>query len=197
MKKIALLALAASAAAIATPAMAAAPDVIGTINITGSVAEKCSVVPVTGDGSTFTANVPMGELAAADGTLKASATLASTFGTAGGAGLSVRVVCTSANPKIAVDADPLVSTSGVVAAGYTKTVDYQANVLVNKVGGSQTYSDDTISGGGTAVALGDRLAASGNNVTVSTSNWRTATTGALLVAATDYSGKITVTITPN
>jgi hypothetical protein len=139
----------------------------------------------------------MGELAASDGTLKASNTLASTFGTAGGSALSVRVVCTSANPKIAVDADPLVSSTGVVASGYTKTVDYKADVLVNKVGGSQTYSDDTITGGGTAVALGDRLAASGNNVTVSTSNWRTATAGALLVAANDYAGKITITITPN
>lgn len=192
MKKIALLALAAT---IATPSMAQTA-VTGTINITGTVAGKCSVVPVSGDGSTFTANVAMGELAATDGTLKATGTLATTFGTAGGSALSVRVVCTTATPTIAVDADPLVSATAA-PTGYANTVHYRANVLVAKATtASQTYTNDSDAAASSAVSIGDRLAATGNNVTVSTSDWHTPALGELLVAATDYSGKIVVTIAP-
>ena len=44
MKKIVLLALAASTVAVATPA--SAQNATGTVTITGSVADKCQVTPV-------------------------------------------------------------------------------------------------------------------------------------------------------
>jgi hypothetical protein len=192
MKKIALIALAASAA-IATPA--AAQTATGIVNITGSVAAKCMVVPIVtpaADGSTFGTTVAMGELAQSDGTLKDTATLAGTFGSVGGAGLSAHVVCTSAGTDVTVNADPLVSaTAG--GSGYTNTVNFTADVTFTKVSGPQIVSNASTAPAATAASLGARLAATGTNVSIATSAWNA--TG-ILVAATDYTGKITVVISP-
>ena len=195
MKKIALIAMTA-AAAIASPAMA--QTVTGTINITGSVAAKCMVVSGTAVSSTFGTTVAMGELSQADGTLKDGATLASTFNSVGGTGIAAHVVCTSADATVTVDADPLVSASGAGApTGYSNTVSYQADVTFTKTTGSSLVSNDTTAAAATSQALGGRLAASGTNVVVATSNWRTLGTGdELLTSGTDYSGKIVVTVSP-
>lgn len=194
MKKIALLALTA-AAVFATPA--AAQTVTGTINITGSVEAKCMVVSGGNASSTFGTTVALGELAQANGTLKDSATLAGTFNTVGGAGISAHVVCTSADATVTVDADPLVSPSGNGApTGYTNTVHYQADVTFTKTSGTVLVSNDTTAAAATSSALGGRFAATGSNISVATSSWRTPASGDLLTSGTDYAGKIVVTVSP-
>lgn len=189
MKKIALIAMTA-AAAIATPALA--QNATGTINITGNVAPKCFVIGGA-TGSTFTANVPMGELAQADGTLKTSADLSATFAEKGGAALDARVLCTSATPGVSVKAEPLVNTADA-GTGYDNTVDYQADVAFTLVSGTdQNVSDASTDDLATTDDLTARLNGVGTNVRVRTSNW--SATGTLV--AGDYNGKITVVVSPS
>lgn len=192
MKKIALVSIAALAAAIATPA--AAQSVTGTVNITGSVAAKCLVQTGSGTSSTFGTTVALGELAQADGTMKTD--LATTFSTVGGTGLSAKVVCTSANPTISVNANPI--TSAVAAGtGYDNSIDFQADVSVTTLSANASpYTNDSAATAGSATALGSRLANSADNVTISASNFRTNNLTDLLVAATDYAGSIVVVIAP-
>lgn len=194
MKKIALLALAASTAAIATPSMA--QDVTGTINISGSVANKCAVVTGSSTSATFGTTINMGELADTDGTLLPTATLEGTFVTQTAGANIARVVCTTLNPTISVDADPLVNSTSN-PTGYVNTVHFQADVAVTKVGSSQTYSNDSNAAPGSATPLGAALAATGNNVAITTSNWRTiSNSGQQMVAGAYNNGKIVVTIAP-
>lgn len=189
MKKIALLALA-TAAAISTPA--AAQNVTGTINITGVVGNKCFVLP--GAGSTFGGTVAMGELSQSNGTLEESSVLAAKFASAGTTAnaLTAEVLCTTANPLVTVTAEPLIS-AVTPDTGYTNRVDYKADVTFTRVTGTKTVSDSSTVAAGTTEALGGRLNGSGVNVSVATSEW--AASG-VLVAATDYTGKITVVVAP-
>ena len=186
MKKIALLAMTA-AAAIASPAMA--QTVTGTINITGTVAAKCFVVP--GAGNTFGTNVAMGELAQSDGTLKPSATLSSTFATVGGTGLTAQVVCTSANPEVSVNSEALVNTAAA-DPGYDNSVDYTADVTFTRVGGTTLVSDASSNPAATTATLPTRLTGTGTNISVATSGWSAA---GVLVAGS-YAGKITIVVAP-
>lgn len=187
MKKIALIALAASAA-IATPA--AAQTVTGTINITGSVAPKCLVVP--GNGSTFGGTVAMGELAQANGTLKPTATLETTFAAAGAAVLTAQVVCTSANPEVSVTSEPLANVA-VADAGYDNSIDYTADVTFSRVGPATTVvSDPSAVAAATTATLASRLTGTGTNVSVASSGW---TASGILVSG-NYTGKITILIAP-
>jgi hypothetical protein len=194
MNKIGLISLAALAAAIATPA--AAQSTTGTVDITGTVAAKCIVQTGSGTSSTFGTTVALGELAQADGTLKPSATLATTFNTVGGTGLSAKVICTTANPEISVNANPI--TSAVLAgAGYDNSIDFQADVTVTTLAANASpYSNDSAAAAGAATALGSRLANTASNVTIAASNFRTNNLTDLLVAATDYAGSIVVVIAP-
>ena len=84
--KTVLSMLAMGTAMIATSAMA--QDTTGTVNITGSVAPKCLVVP--GAGSTFDRTVALGELAGTDGKLRPN--LEADFNAAA---VTARVVCTT------------------------------------------------------------------------------------------------------
>lgn len=189
MKKIALIAMTA-AAAIATPAMAQSTSVTGTIDITGTVAPKCFVIGQA-VGSTFGTTVPMGELAQANGTLKASADLSAQFLTVGGAALDARVLCTTATPNVSVTAEPLVNT---VAAdtGYDNSIDFTADVTFTRVGGTTLVSDLSSNPAASTATLPTRLTGTGTNVEVRTSAWNAS---GVLVAG-DYTGKITVVIAP-
>ena len=192
MRKIVLLALAASAASVATPAFA--QNATGTVNITGSVADKCQVTPVI--GGNYVTSRDLLELSQADGTLEASATLATRFGVAGSTAPIFRVVCTTAAPKVSVNALPLLhATAGLqaLANGYTGTINYTANVKVSTVAGSEAVVDTTAAGS-TAVTLASRLAATGNNVEITTSLFNT--TASALLNAGSYSGQIVVTVSP-
>lgn len=186
MKKLALAALAASAA-IASPAMA--QNVTGTVVINGNVNAKCFVLP--GAGNTFGTTVEMGELAASDGTLLPSATLSSTFGTAGGAGLQAQVLCTSANPNVSVTANPLVNTAPA-DTGYDNSVDYTADATFTLVSGSQTVSDPSNVAASTDTALTGRLNGTGTNISIATSAWNAS--GVLVAGA--YTGSIVVVVSP-
>lgn len=191
MKKIALIAMTA-AAAIATPAMA--QNVTGTINITGTVGAKC-YVGSNPDGSTFGTTVALEELANPDGTLKDSGTLATKFGTAGGSGLTAKVVCNGAAPNVTVTADPLKNAAiadANVPEGYNNTVNYKAAVTFTLATGVATVND--VSGGaGTAQSLASGLSTTATtNVSVATSDW--VAPGVLIAGA--YAGKITILIKP-
>ena len=188
MNKIALLAVAASAV-IATPAMA--QNVTGTINLTGSVANKCSVSPSS--TATFGTTVNFGELAVANGTLRTD--LATTFGTK-----SFQIVCNTGTPKISVDANPLqISGATTPPTGYDNSIDFTASVAVATTGTSPApFTNDSAAAAGTATTIGGgMLANSASNVSVSTSNYRTNTLTDLLIADPSYTGNIVVVITPN
>ena len=189
MKKLALVSAAALVAAIATPA--AAQNVTGTVNITGSVAPKCLVVP--GAGGTFGTTVALGELAQADGTMRTD--LAATFDAA--AGLTARVVCTTAAPTISVDATAITAAAGAPAAGYDNSIDFDANVAVTYVGGSATFSNDSNDAALAATAIGGRLANNGSdNISITASDFHTNAVTDLLVADNSYAGSIAIVIAP-
>jgi type 1 fimbria pilin len=189
MKKIALIAMAASAA-IATPA--AAQTVSGTITLTGSVSDKCLVVP-GGGTSIFGQTVGFGELAQADGTLRAG--LATEFNALG---IGARVVCTTAAPSITVDATAL-ATAAAPAAGYDNSIDFLATVKVDTTDTADVpFTNDSGSANGVATPIGGRLANNGgNNITVEASNFRTNALTDILVASPTYTGSIVVSIAPN
>lgn len=187
MKKIALIAMAASAM-IATPA--AAQNVTGTINITGSVAPKCFVNGPAA-GTTFGGNVAMGELAQADGTLLPSATLSSTFAAAGAGVLTAQVICTSANPEVSVTSTPLTNVA-TADAGYDNSIDYTADVTFTRVGGTTLVSDPSAVAAATTATLASRLTGTGTNVSVATSAWNAS---GILVSGS-YAGQIQVVIAP-
>lgn len=185
-----MIALAASAV-IASPA--AAQTVTGTVDITGTVAPKCIVVP--GAGSTFGTTVALGELAQADGTLRTD--LATDFSSIGGAGLVTRVVCTTANPTIAVNATAL-ATAAPADSGYDNSIDFTARVLVDTTTTNDVlFTNDSADPDGSAVLIGGRLANNGgDNITIEASNFRTGALTDLLVASNAYSGQIVVVIAP-
>ncbi len=194
MKKIVLLALAASTVAVATPA--SAQNATGTVTITGSVADKCQVTPVLGGNYVTSRNLL--ELSQADGTLEASTTLATRFGVAGTTAPAFRVVCTTAAPKVTVEASPLLHTTvglQALASGYTGTVNYTADVKVTTTAALPETVSDTTAAGTTVLTLSNRLAASGNNVEITTSAFNTAASA--LLNAGSYSGQIVVTVSPN
>jgi hypothetical protein len=198
MKKILLTALAA-ASALAIAAPAAAQDVTGTVNITGSVGEKC-LVTEGGDGpasSSFTANVDLGDLSTSAGVLRSDLATAFNAGGTGGANLEFRVVCTTATPQITVDADPIVaSTATAPDPTYADTIDYVAHVTFNLVaGGPQTVDNDTTDTP-TSEALTARLAAAPDNVVITASDFTTGTGNEILVADDTYTGIIKITIAP-
>lgn len=192
MKKIVLIAMTA-AAAITTPAMAATTttDVTGTINISGSVAPKCFVLNGETESASFTANVAMGELADADGTLLPTGTLETKFESVGGDALDVRVLCTSATPNVSVKATPLVG-NAAATGDYTNIVNYQADVTFSLVSGEDIVSDASTDDNATEDTLAGRLNGTGTNVSVRTSNWDA--DGVL--TAGQYAGQIVINIAP-
>ncbi|ALJ16180.1 hypothetical protein [Sphingopyxis macrogoltabida] len=198
MKKLAYLSVAAaSAIALASPA-AAQTTATGTINITGSVANKCMVVSSGGAASsTFTDSRDLGELAQANGTLESSGVLESRFGTSGSGAPTFRVVCTTAAPVVSVNADPLVN-AAAADTGYSNTVNYTATATFALTGGGSTpVANVTTSATDTSATLASRLAASGDNVTITTSLFNTDAAGAnALMVAGSYTGKIVVTVSP-
>lgn len=196
MSKILLTALAAaSALAIASPA--AAQSVTGIVNITGNVDSKCIVVDAganTGGGS-FGGTVALGNLAQADGTMATD--LATRFNSTAATNLNYKIVCTSANTSVAVDSDPIVAATGLAQAGYANRIDYKATVAVTLVGGPGTpVENDSAAAATAAVNQGGRLAATGTNISVSASNFRTANATDILVADPVYTGKITIVVSP-
>ncbi len=191
MRKITLMALAVSTV-IATPA--AAQSTTGTVNLAGTVGDKCIVVSETA-GTTFGTTVNFGELSQADGTMRTD--LASSFTSLGGSALAARVVCTTANPTIAISATPLaISGAGTPDTGYDNSIDYTAHVAVTTVTTPNVPFSATTTTPLTATAIGGRLANNGSsNVVISADSFATNSATDLLVAGA-YTGQIQVVIAP-
>ena len=186
MKKIAFLAIAASAA-IASPAMA--QNVTGTITLNGNVAAKCSVTSGT-PGATFAQTVNFGELAQSNGTLRTG--LATDFSLTP---VQATVVCNTGTPKISVDANPL-ATGATITTGYANTINYTATVAVaTSPSGTVSTSNATTSAPGALTAIGAPLANTANNVVVTTSGYNTPGATDILVAGV-YTGNIIIVISP-
>lgn len=184
MKKIVLSALVLGSALASAPVFA--QTVTGSVDVTGTVAARCSAVtPITG-------SITLGELAKADGTVDPSFA-----GNTGGLSRNFTIKCNGANPKITVDAKPLVNAAATNSPnGYTNTVHYTATlVAMGAKGGTTSVADQSLSSGATSGQVGDRLAAVSNNITLTVGAGATADSTAILDAGT-YAGKVEITIAP-
>lgn len=183
MKKFALSALALTSALIAGPAFA---QTSGTIDISGTVAGRCTAItPISG-------NITLGELAKSNGVVDSA--LASNTG---GLSRSFTIRCNGANPQLSVNAKPLVNAAiSAITPGYTNTVHYTAALSAAGAKGSTTTVTDLSSAAGATTGLiGDRLNAGSNNVTLAISNAATADSTAILEAGS-YAGSVDVIISP-
>lgn len=197
MNRILLTALAAAPAlAIATPV--AAQTVTGVVNITGNVDSKCIVAtPGNPTGpATFGGTVALGNLAQANGTLATD--LATRFNAAGNnTQLQYKIVCTSANTNVSVDADPILAATGLAQPGYANRVDYKAHVAVTLVSGpGAPLASDSSDAAATSVNYPNRLAVTTTNVAVTANTFRTPNLTDILVADASYTGKITIVVSP-
>ena len=200
MKKTIATILVAAAGLAATPAYA--QSVTGTVNVTGTVGGRCSVVAPGGgtEVQTFSGAIDLQRLDAADGTLRS--TLAASTGASPADSLSVgtRVMCNTANPTVGIIATPL-NTGGATlpGAGYSNDINYTAQVKVNTASGvSKTVSYSTLVGGAAATAqLGERIAGgTANNVAVSVFGLSAKGGATSLLAEGKYTSVVTVTINP-
>ena len=187
MKKIALFALAATTAAIATPSMAQTAAT-GTVDVTGTVADKCfATTPITG-------TITLNELAQSNGTV------AGTFpNAASGLSRQFTVKCTASQVTIKVKSDALNNSSdATTGSGYTGRVHYTSTLTASKASGGTSTAVYTTADSlptETSTNLGDRLANTANNIVIAVSNGTTANPGDLLKAGT-YSSTITLTVAP-
>lgn len=185
MKKLLFTALVAGSALWAIPASAQSTS--GTVNLSGTVAAKCTSAGGLSD------NINLGELAIANGTVNSSFS-----SNVGGLTRSFTVTCTSANPQISVDAAPLVNAAVLApTSGYTNTVHYTATMTASKAAGGSTSAIDTSNvAGSTASSVGGHLANGANNIVVTVSNGNT-TSATDLLEAGSYAGTISLTVSPS
>jgi hypothetical protein len=201
-KKIVSVLLAATAfAAAPAAAQTATQSTSGTVNVTGFVAARCSVVQPGGSNvQTFAGTIDLQRLDAADGTLRGDLSTSGTAAPADGLKVNTRVVCTSANPTVGISATKL-NTGGASdpGAGYSNDIDYTAQVKVKTAGGSVEKVEYATKAGGTAVtrALGQRLAGGAdNNVEVSIYGLASEAGATSLLAQGTYTSTVTVSIEP-
>lgn len=200
MKKIAI-AFALSATALSTtPALA--QQVAGTVNVTGTVAGRCSVIEAGAEKTTFTGNIDLGRLDAADGTIRAELTGSTTTSPADAKKVIARVVCTSANPTIGVSATKLaVANAGDSGAGYANVIDYVAALRVKTASSTTPLVEvkyDTLSDSAPITAkLGSRIAGgTDNNVEVNVSSLRTKGGAANVLNEGSYNSVVSLSISP-
>lgn len=187
MKKALLIGTAVIAATAVSPAMAQTVA-SGTVQVLGNVQAKCTASNPISD------TINLGELAISDGTINP------TFSAnVGGLSRSFTVRCTSANTQITVSSNALTNTTdATTGAGYTGTVHYTSTLTAVKAGGGTTdavYTTADTLPAATTEQLGDRLANSADNVTVTVSNGHTTNTGDLLKSGS-YSSTISITVAP-
>lgn len=183
MKKLVWSALFAATTVAAAPAFAQAS---GTVDVTGTVAARCSAVtPISG-------SITLGELATAAG--KVDPAFA---GNTGGLSRNFTILCNGANPKLSVNARPLVNAAATNSpSGYTNTVHYTATLTaMGAKGGSTSVADQSLSSGATTAQVGDRLAAVANNISLTVGSGVTTESTAVLDAGT-YAGNVEIIIAP-
>jgi hypothetical protein len=182
--------VATAAVLLVLPQMALAQTpTVGTINLTGSVAGRCSVL---GGGQAFSETINLGELSGSDGRLRADLTDASPDATR-----NYSVVCTTATPRVKLQATRL-ATGTTAPTGYANNIDFTAQVAVLQASGTPpaiTYTTATALPAPTDVQLTAPLANAADNVSLRIYSFHT-TAGALLVAGA-YTSVILITITPS
>jgi hypothetical protein len=193
-----LLALSAAAAVLGfAAAPASAQDVTGTLTMTGSVAGNCAVVAGGTSATTFAKTVDLGELAdPVTGKLKAS--LANTTAGAGTSAAfeQVQVFCNTGTPRVTWTATPLTFTGATLNSnGETGFVNYTAEIDVITTASTVTYTHTSDSALQNPGALSNPIANVSNNLTVQA--WGLNTNGDFLEASPNYSGAITVTVSPS
>ena len=204
MKKIVLAALAAGSAFIAMPAAA---QVTGSVDVTGTVAGRCSVVPAgSGGPGAFTGTINLNTLDESDGTLRGNLESSTSAAPADAQHVTTRVVCNTAAPTVAVSATAMQVSGGTLdgTTGYADTINYTAQVEVDLVGGTSEFRAINTGSGAVPLvastgALGARIAnTSGGaaNVDVSVYNLHAESADANILAAGTYNGVITVSIQP-
>ncbi|MBB4613559.1 hypothetical protein [Novosphingobium taihuense] len=200
MKSVLSLLAAGSALAFAAAPAQAQTVTTGTVNVTGSVQGRCSVVAPGGAAtSSFSGTISLGALDEADGTLAPSLE-GTTSAASGGSPVITRVVCTAASVSLAIAADTLANgTRGTApATGYASEIDYTAEMQVGlAAGGNATVSYNTATGAAASnSATVGRLATSANNVTVRAFGFTTRGGSSNLLVAGNYASTITVNVQP-
>lgn len=193
------LLLAAIGAAAISGQASAQTVTTGTVNVTGNVAGRCSVVPAGGTATqSFSGTIALGTLDESDGTL-ATALENTTNAAPGATPVTTRVVCTAASVGLSITSDTLASGSRLTApdTGYANQIDYTAEMAVAlAAGGEGTVAYNTSAGGAPSSATVGRLAATGNNVTVRAYGFQSRGGSAKLLVAGSYTSTITVNIQP-
>lgn len=163
--------------ALASPAFG---QVTGTVDIDGSVADRCLF-------TTDNAVISVGEL-----TLSGSGTTAGKLDASKLDGQTRKLIgwCNGTAATLEVEALPLLNTdfAGVAPTGFDTRINYTATADANSLSGNDTSLTD---GKGSAIAVG--LFTGDIDVTLSASS---SPTSGLLVAGS-YVGQVIVTLTPN
>jgi hypothetical protein len=196
MNKIVIAALVSATAIVAVPA-AAADSTTGTINITGKVGERCSVIE-QGASQTFNRTIDLQRLDNDNGALRAELGSSTSASPADGLKVDVRVNCNTSNPTIGVSATRLSNGASDPGTGYSNTINYSASLKVKTQSAKTVEVVYATASDSSPVkkALGERIAAgSDNNVQVSVFGLAPDKASAQLAQGT-YNSVVTVTIEP-
>jgi hypothetical protein len=113
-----------------------------------------------------------------------------------------RVVCNTSAPVVSISATAMQIAGGVLdgTTGYSDTINYTAQVEVDKVGGTsefRNYNTATATGAPATGALGAAIhPGAANNVDVSVYALASEGSNLNVLAAGSYLGVVTVTISP-
>lgn len=199
MNKLAL-ALLVSTTVLASPSLA--QQVSGTVNVTGTVGGRCSIIEAGTEKTVFTGSIDLGRLDAADGTLRTELTSSTSASPADAKKVTARVVCTSTNPTIGVSATKLaIANGGDAGTGYANVIDYVAALRVKTASATTPLAEvkyDTLRDTTAVTAkLGARIAGgTDNNVEVNVSNLRTKDGAANVLNEGTYNSVVSLSVAP-
>ena len=179
-----LLPAAAASLALACGAGALAQTATGTVQINGTVANRCLFV--TGD-----VVLDLGELALLSGDTTALGRLDASKVTSRTATLNGW--CNGVSANMAVEALPILNTDFAEAApsGFDRRIDYTATATAQPAGGAVSASDSTLTGGGGAA---NTTGIFSSDIIVSFATPATPTGGRLISGS--YAGSVVVTLSP-
>lgn len=198
MKALKILLATAMTVAISAPAMAAAGDVTGEVDVIGHVNGLCSVIVGEGTSTSFQGSIDLGNLAGANGKILPGLT---------GTAPPFTVICNSGAPHISLAASSLVGSQAPADATYTNVVNYRASLNLGEVSNfSETFyanSANTVSPTATTATLAHALSGNTGNITVGVDTVAPTNVNAILTAGTygatnsGAGGTITIVISPS
>ena len=191
---IGLASLVAAISAVPTVAQ----STTGTINVTGQVGARCSVIETGGAGQAFTRSIGLKQLDNDNGVLRADLVSSTSASPAEGVKVNARVNCNTANPRIGVVATKLTTGASDPGADYSNTINYSASLKVKTQSAKTVEAIYATVSDTSAVtrSLGERIAG-GNDNNVEVSVFGLATDKALAQLAQGvYNSLVTVTIEP-